>query len=517
MNEDLQRDKSQSAGVKPDSALYPFALIVCFSVVLVLALCWGNASSRSLWLDELFSLLTAEEPVLKMLHLLSEYKPWFFDHPPLYFILLRYVLYFDNSPIALRLPSMLMAGLAIGLWGVLLYKRKFSLSASLAFVVFSISNPMICFQAVNARMYSLFLLLSALCFVLLDIIDSAERRERRYIIFALGALLAAGVYTSYFGVLFGIGVGALALVNIAFPSKGNSEERKGGARLMISCAIGAILTTPWLPTIFRLLGREQAGEPYSVSRAEQMLRLFVDLGGSAVALAWAAAGALILLTVVRKRETLLSLALFVIMPILLLLLMTPQSRPVNARYIIFSVPVLAFASVFGWQWVFRRIIKKTILADMALAVMLIVVSLFNFSVIKKDVFKKVPDWKAAAEIIEKNARADEIILTGGFLSGEAMTYHLKHPEKFSFIHYVTDMDKFYLSCKDKKIIWYVNAAPLPLGYKKIVEHYFPYHISFAGNAGLGDISVYSKKPFLLPWGMPAEYFPPQPLDFEKSN
>ncbi|MBN1901825.1 hypothetical protein JW926_10935, partial [Candidatus Sumerlaeota bacterium] len=65
----------------------------------------------------------------------------------------------------------------------------------------------------------------------------------------------------------------------------------------------------------------------------------------------------------------------------------------------------------------------------------------------------------------------------------------------SFIHYVTDYVHFKKMAEDPRVIWYVNAAPLPEPYHVLVDQRFPYQWHCPGNGHNGIILVASKKKF----------------------
>ena len=97
-------------------------------------------------------------------------------------------------------------------------------------------------------------------------------------------------------------------------------------------------------------------------------------------------------------------------------------------------------------------------------------------------------WKEYAE-------SDDIILTGGFLSGEALVYHLDQPEQYRFLHYVTAFETFKIAAETPEVMWYVNAAPLPAEFRTVVDQAFPHQVTLEGNAGISAILVASKRDF----------------------
>lgn len=493
----------------------PIIVLGICAVIFVVVFCGKQATYRALWTDELYSLTTAEEDIGKMLYLLWHYKPFYFDHPPLYFILLHSVLYWGNSPLLLRSISLVSTIIVIALWSVYLYRHEGSLALSIAFCLLLSLHPTICFQATNVRMYAFFLLITSCAILLLLKIPALPPRRRTPIMIVLSLLLAASIYTSYFGILFVLGVFIIGMVWMFFPSVINQKTTHAGVVVLLSCVFCLFLISPWFPSVFRLLQSDVHRATFPVPRLKQFVDLLVDLGGTPMGLAILVMGwcAFFLFQKQRLEWTLLLISFFII-PLILLTILTPSDRAILLRYIIFGVPLVIVGSVRGWSLLARKVFRKRVFSIAFVTSIILLPTPFNYIHLHNTRFKSVPDWWAAAKIIEMNARSDEIILTGGYLSGEAIVYHLKNPTDYTFVHYVTDIDPFYLYCKDPRVVWYVNAAPLPEAYRKIINRYFPYRVSFEGNQGLGLIEVCAKKPFTLPWGGKSPYYEPIPLEYE---
>ena len=129
-------------------------------------------------------------------------------------------------------------------------------------------------------------------------------------------------------------------------------------------------------------------------------------------------------------------------------------------------------------------------------------------------FQERPDWWSVASIIDRQATPDEVIMTGGFLSGELLTYHMADDADRIFIHNVLDIDRLYQHVRMANVIWFINAAPLPEAYRKICRKYLPYRAAVPGNGPSSVIQIFAKRPFLLPDGRPAPYYKPVPLAYE---
>lgn len=485
---------------QPRSPAWSNALIVTlWAVAVVGALCLPVAATRALWTDELYSLTTAEESLPRMIRLLADYHPGYWDHPPLYFMMLHSVLTVGNAPILVRglsLLSVMIVGVA---WGLFLLRRGLPLPLCLAVILALVSHPTVAFETINVRMYAPLMAITTLAIV--AAVDLAESDRWKWIvIFGLAVLIGMGVYTSYFGILFAGGMGLFALLVISRATGFKADRWRGGGSILAACVVGALIVAPWVPVILKMIGAENSGAPAPMPRSQQVINLLFDLTGGKVAAAPVLLGAVALAIWGREKKLWLSLLIaFVAAPVAILCVVSPISRPVALRYVIFAVPVLFACSAVGWHSVATRVIGSKRWPAAVACVALIIAVPFQQWTLHRTFFRPVPDWWAVAAILEAHAGPNETILTGGYLSGEALYYHLDAPSRFSFIHYVTDHSEFRAHCASPNVGWYVNAAPLPQAYADVADHAFTHRLVIEGNAGLEPIQVYAKEPFFVEW------------------
>lgn len=480
------------------------------AVALVALTAGPGAATRALWTDELFSLTTAEENAATILKLLADYQPGYFDHPPLYFLLLRSVLLFGNSPLALRFLSLLFAAGALALWSLEARRGGLSLGAAAALMLLLALHPSLRLHAQEVRMYSLVLFLAAAAWTLTRRLYEARGRRRFDLAAALAFVLAAMLYTSYFSILFLAGLLCLASCWALRPPAADLPRSRASLLILLSCAAALLLFAPWTPVLFKLLTRE--GDRIISNEGDRLIevvRLARELAGSKVALAALVGGwCAMAFNPILRATWLPALFALVLLPFSLLAVLAPPSRVVLVRYIEFSIPIALVGSALGWQGLVRKVSRPALAAPFA-ALLILLPAPFYHALARQSFLQEGPDWWGAAEIIEANALPREFILTGGYLSGEAMLYHLDRPERFSFIHYVTELDRFRSNCRDPGVVWFVNAAPLPPAHEQILHRYFPYRAQFRGNMTFRVIQVYSKKSFLIPWGGDAIYHEPR--------
>lgn len=179
--------------------------LILISIILIgAALRFNIISSYSLWNDELESLrISSYSSISEMYE-----KAIIPDvHPPLYQILLYYVIhYLGNSEFLLRLPSAI-AGILSIFFVFLLGKRLFSDDVgilSAAFIAFLLT-PI--YYSIEARSYSIMLLLVIWqALLVLKIFEFSDKRQKSrspfLLLFFLLCNSIALAYTHYFGLLF---------------------------------------------------------------------------------------------------------------------------------------------------------------------------------------------------------------------------------------------------------------------------------------------------------------------------
>lgn len=484
-----------------------YLLLIAFSLLFLLYLI--PASKLALWMDDFYSLSTAEAPIFKIIQRCRIYQSGGFDHPPFYFMLLHFVLAINNSPLYLRFPSIVFA--LLGIWMIVkilkLWEIPFLYRITGIFIVGL--HPVIFFQSVTVRMYTMFLFLT---FMILYIIFSVELNGR----FSLGRkvflvlTLTVLLYTTYFGIIFAIGLGLYALFLIlpgfipllrrSFLCPVWEESSLTFAGKIFKTLIAAsIFIIPWAPTYINLLEAEgKVGAQSGVIQTGLLRSLWTSfslLTGTWYGIMIFLLGFILLVIYSRERWKVISLFIsFILWPVLVILTLKPEARAFEPRYCIYSIGVLYILAAKGFYHYKSQNRSRLIRWVIFLLVLLTLIS-FAYANYQNHILLPRPNWWGVAKVIEQNVLPHEFILTGGYLSGEALVYHLDHPERFSFIHYVTDYVKFKKMVENPGIIWYVNAAPLPEPFKELVDQWFPYQWNCPGNGYKGVILVASKKKF----------------------
>jgi mannosyltransferase len=207
--------------------------------VVVLLVC-GTAlrvalAERSLWIDELITVLKARESLPTLMSGLADDV-----HPPLYYALLHeWIGAFGTSPFALRSLSIAWSAvtvLAAWAWSREALPRRSALPAA----TFAALSPFAVWYATEVRMYAQVLALSAVAGWLAYRV--LARGPRPLDLLGLGLCLGALAWTHYLASLF---VGALAAVAIALLAW-RPVARRAAAWVLALCVVALASLTPWL-------------------------------------------------------------------------------------------------------------------------------------------------------------------------------------------------------------------------------------------------------------------------------
>ncbi|MBX7246470.1 MAG: hypothetical protein K1X53_13315 [Candidatus Sumerlaeaceae bacterium] len=491
-------------------------IIVAVTLITVFAI-WGHdAATRALWTDDVHSLRIAELPPGEMFADLKTGAAFFFEYPPFYFVFLHQVLRLGDSPLILRVPSMLFSVAAISLWAIFARRRGVSMLLCIGAILLASTHPMLAFQSIGVRMYSLLLLLGSVPMIYLGGGLWREATHPAKPIILLGLVLALACYTAYFGLVF---CAALALVAVSWcvipHATWRSIPRRARATGLVVLGAGmvaALLYLPWMGIAIETLRGSSSLNLPPTSREARYLALLRELPGTywgagllvvgwVALIAWAAP--------TWRRALFWSLAPGAL-TVILLLVFSPSYRAIFTRYVLFIIPPLYLGAVSGWYALGRRLKLKPNVAGILTLAVAGMLSAWQVHAARQTLLASVPDWWAAAKVLEREAKPDEVILTGGYMSGEAILYHLRDPERFQFRHYASTYEEFSAACNDPKVTWSVNAQVYPPRFAAVHDQVFPHRIAFRGNAGLGMIQISCKHPFAVPEELKAELVPRGP-------
>lgn len=212
-------------------------LIGVFFIALIVRLIF--LGRENLWFDEAYTWYAAKMPVSKI---------WFelwhsARYPPLYYVMMHYVLFLGQSEFVLRLPSAIFGAMAVPLlvvWG----KRITSTSATWLAAGFLAFSPLTLWYSQEARMY-----IVVMFFALWAGYSFSGIVRRAGWIYWVGYIVAAilGMYIHY--IMFVL----LALLNIVavawWLAKPSKTPKFPILRWLLAQIILLVLYIPWLPKL----------------------------------------------------------------------------------------------------------------------------------------------------------------------------------------------------------------------------------------------------------------------------
>lgn len=207
------------------------------ALVLVAVLFAASIGHEPLWLDETYSFAMSQHGFVDILRLTAGDV-----HPPLYYLILRATaLLFGDSPVALRLPSLLatLGLLALGAGPV---RRIWGERTSYFYALLVATSPGILCFAQEARMYALATLLVTGAVLYGQLVLNEERRSD---LVWFGVLTWAAGMTHYFG-LVAVGMNGLFLLAAATTIKHRRTKP-----LLAVIGLAAALYLPWFPSFVR--------------------------------------------------------------------------------------------------------------------------------------------------------------------------------------------------------------------------------------------------------------------------
>ncbi|RJR29789.1 glycosyltransferase, partial [Candidatus Microgenomates bacterium] len=148
--------------------------------------------ARDIWFDEAFTYIIARLPTSQVMPaVLTD------NNPPLYYLLIHFLLRFNAHPLIMRIPSMVLNIISIDL--IYLITRKISnrFTAKIATAIYLLS-PLSVYMAITARLHTLGLflvLVAVLVFIKLQEKFSYKK------LFALTFILLLGIFTQYYFLL----------------------------------------------------------------------------------------------------------------------------------------------------------------------------------------------------------------------------------------------------------------------------------------------------------------------------
>jgi mannosyltransferase len=373
------------------------------TVLLVLGLV-QLLQNRALWYDEAYSRLASGVPLTTLLSgmwhrtgvisYLLNVPPSY--NGPFYVVLHLWVSIFGNSGVALRLPSLLCAVVAVGVVAEL-GRRLAGPGAGLLSGLLLATGPLLVDETSQARDYGPALLALALCALWLNDWITSGRRLRRAIVAAVCASL---MHWFTIPVLIGFAL-------YAWVGRRGTAGRRTAAWLVAACAPAGLL-----------LGWSLAGGTYGAPHPAPVgVRLPVQAvsdwsdGAIALSIALTAAG---VLGVWRSQHRVLLLCWFGV-PMVLITALEVVRATYFPRYLLFTMVGLALAAALGIASISSLVVRR------AAAALLVALSLAA-TIPRLDDGDREPTPQVIAYLAAHQLAGQPIIAADGRVSLDLETY-----------------------------------------------------------------------------------------------
>ncbi|MBU1878482.1 MAG: glycosyltransferase family 39 protein, partial [Chloroflexi bacterium] len=344
--------------------------------------------------------------------------------PPLYYLLLRpWLLLAGDSEFVLRFLSLFFGVLTVPLL-VVVARRLFGPRAGLLAGLLAAAAPLYVWYAQEARMYTLLTFLGLLSsYLLLRALDRPSRR----IWLAYTLVSALALYTHYFAV-FLLVFHLLYCLAHHLPRRANLHAERPISNLLVSQLFVIIAFLPWLPFMFVRLGTDASYWQgiFKLDEAVRHVLISFSVGESVLEepAGWLTAGFVLVLAVavialLRRSETrrsLLFCALYLLVPIVLILALAAVIPKFNPRYLMLASPPVYIVLGAGLAVLTRQAshaaVKRLASSFTFLTLLLFILASFvyaNWNLYTDPAFTKA-SFREAVRYIEAHKRPDEPVL-----------------------------------------------------------------------------------------------------------
>jgi mannosyltransferase len=409
---------------------FPITLVFVALGAMLISLMIGL--HQSVWFDEAYSILLSKHSAVELVHLTS-----LDTHPPLYYLLLKgWAGIFGWSELALRSLSVIAMGGAV-VFGGLLARRMFGVRMAIMALPFIALSPLLLRYGFEIRMYSLASLIGIAATYVLILATEAKTPSKQWKLYVIYAFLVAlGVYTLYYTVL-------LWLAHFAWLTYRAYRDKKPIVKTPWFVAmLGSVaLFLPWVPVFVSQAGN---GALAAVSQAMTVDSL-VGIGSFSFLYqpAWQLSGygtiIIVFIAVIvslalsqafkkaskKERDYLLLLALYIMVPIVIITLVSLIRPMYTERYLshvlIGGMLLVGIAIAYAMKKASRRMALAVALVYIVLILgvgQLAKVGNFNFQRLQK------PNVKEVAALIKNECDHNTTVLASGPYVAIELSYYL---------------------------------------------------------------------------------------------
>jgi len=406
---------------------------------------------HSLWLDEMMQVMVASAEWKDLFKLVSSHSS-----PPLDYILMKpVILLFGNADWVVRMPALLFGLASIPAFYFFFFfitdRKKASIAATL--LIFS---PMAIYYSQEARMYSMFLFLSLISYILtLRFIEKNNFKTS----LSLGAVNGLLILAHYFGI-FVIGLETILLVMLLLFG---ADKKRRAELMVVNLMISFLIFLPWLPSLLAQINHFGGEVQYALRADRYFFKPILVHFTSGKLDAWLYSYVFIFIISTafawrNNEKKLVIVALSMVGLLGMFFGVAFFKRIVTPRNVIFLLPLFLLVCSYGIN-VFITFLKINHLLG------ILIVAFLVFWPASRDyiVYRKV-NWKGAARYIQQHSVGKEKVVISESVCRGCLAYYLV-PEA----DYVV-MRKYWLeTINDPRWkIWVINEELI----KKIEEKRF---------------------------------------------
>lgn len=458
-------------------------LITTFLILIAGGLRLFNFNRQSLWIDELFSVWVAgSNSWAGLIERLAGDL-----HPPLYFLILRGFLHFGSSDLLVRIPSLLFGVLSV-LWTYRVGRRLFDTTTGFLAALMVSAATMNVFYSQEARMYSLFCLLTL---VACDRLLTLMKRPSTTNVVVLAIVNTLNLYTHYFALLVLLieGIVLLRMLLDETVTEGSRPRHRviGTCvctkirdefilirQFSVSILLTGLLYAPWIPIlIHQLEQRRSLSQNILAPNLQFVVQIVTVLSGST--LAGALLGTVFIVGAFAIRDVYSQITSwgYVLVPLAITFLVALIQPVVRIKSFIFVLPFFYLSIARTTRWGASRLVNRLDLrrtesthASLYTSVILItLLGLVHYDDAPMRTSRSIglpnkPAWRQAATYIASRAQANAFVL-----------YPPIHHNRAAARRYLTDLYRrqYHEIDSDRVIeeIWTVGIdftydnAPLP--------------------------------------------------------
>ncbi len=378
----------------------------------------------SLWLDEIGQVVVSGFSLSQLLAAVGGHLS-----PPLDYLLLKIFMVFGSSDTIVRLPACLYGTASIPLIFYLGRKVVGESPAIIAAVMLALSPMAIAFSQ-EARMYSLFLMIALLSYIICHkFLEKPTIKGAA----ALGAVNGMLVMTHYFGFAI-VGIELVILIIMAFQQRWTRQW----IYVISSFLLTAVLFVPWLPTFLQQIQNSGGQINYALPQGKDFFRFIfnafsIHTGGEegpwyyGFILAFIA-GLAVAFVAKNNKTVLLAVGFLVVVAgSFIINIFKPI---VTTRNLMFLLPIYLLVAAYAADR-FREAIRLNLWIAASLVMVFLIPPVYHYHTAGRPDFK--PDWKRAAEFLTRNARPGEKIGVPDKYSRGCLAYYYEPNADYVFM------------------------------------------------------------------------------------